>query len=197
MVKFLGKVGAGLIGALCLGSGAASATTLDDVTLGSLLFSSDGLDVISDDTFLEAFGVIDPFDVFVSMPLDGGKVDEDEAGVTDLVIVDIDDFFTEILGGTALDIEVDAAADTISILYDLAINEESSDPFGVAVLYFDIGLLTDAILDSAGDLDGETVDLDIFGATSNTPPIIPLPAGAVLLLSGLVGFGWVRRKRNA
>ncbi|WP_300064410.1 VPLPA-CTERM sorting domain-containing protein [uncultured Roseobacter sp.] len=183
----------GLVCALGLSAGGASASTLDDVILGDLIFSADTLDVIADDFYLEAFGISnDNDDIFVSALLESGAVDSTLASDVDLSIFDTT--FTEILGGTALDVEVDADADTISILYDLAINEESSDPFGVAILFFGIDL-TDGILNFAGDLDGEIVDLDIFGAAD--PAVIPLPAGLPLFIGGLTAFAWLRSRKTA
>ncbi len=193
MANVMTRFGATIGATLYLTAAPASAITLNDVTIGSSIFSADDLDVIADNAFFEA---VDPFgDIFVSAPLDGGAVDDVLASDTDLSIFNLT--FTEILGGTALDIELDAQADTISILYDLAINEESSDPFGVAVLFFGIDL-TDGILNVAGDLDGELVDLDIFGATrAITVAPIPLPAGAWLLVSGILGLGALSRRRRA
>ncbi|MEM9342429.1 MAG: VPLPA-CTERM sorting domain-containing protein [Pseudomonadota bacterium] len=174
--------------ALAFGASAASSATLSEVTIGASLFSADGLDVIADDTSIETadfFG-----DVFVSAPIDGGGVDASAAFSTDLSIFDAT--FTEILGGTALDIGV--ADDTISILYDLAINEESSDPFAVAVLSFGF-TLPDNVLSVLGDVDGEFVDLEVFGATPSSPvTVIPLPAGATLLLGALGALAIARRR---
>jgi len=177
---------------LALTAGATSASTLDDVTIGASLFSTDGLDIIADDTSIEA---VDLFgDVFIFAPIDGGSVDAVSASDTDLSVFDAT--FTEILGGKALDIAADAAANTLSILYELAINEESSDPLAIAVVSFELNL-DDGILNFIGDLDGEVVDIEIFGAVDNPGvTIIPLPAGLPLFLGAMGVLAAASRRQS-
>lgn len=176
---------------LAIGAGTAAASTLDNVTLGASLFSANDLDVIASDTSIEAADLFGG--AFIFAPIDGGNVDMTAATDTDLSIFGAT--FTEILGGTALDIEADTSADTFSILYGLTINEESSDPFAVAVLSFGADL-SDGILGSVGDLDGEVVDVEIFGALRNSSAtVIPLPAGLPLLF-GAIGALVIARRRT-
>ncbi|MET1414404.1 hypothetical protein ABVF61_19190 [Roseibium sp. HPY-6] len=174
--------------ALAFSASTATSATLSEVTIGASLFSADGLEVIADNTSIEAadfFG-----DVFVFAPIDGGDVDASAAASTDLSLFDTT--FTEILGGTALDIGV--TDDKISILYELVINEESSDPFAVATLSFGFSL-PDNVLSFLGDVDGEIVDLEVFGVTPNSPvAVIPLPGGATLLLGALCALAIARRR---
>lgn len=180
-------------------STAASAATLDSISIGnSLLTDLDTLnfgDPIPDaevSILDDILTVGDDFFQFVmAAPLKmDGTLDDGESQDTDLTILDAD--FFDYLGGTSIDLEFDAANGLLEILYDLDINEASSDTLAVA----QIGFTPSTFITSIFDLDFEIVTFDVLAATDTSMPPVPLPAGLPLLLAGLGAFAVVRRRQN-
>ncbi|MDW3224783.1 MAG: VPLPA-CTERM sorting domain-containing protein [Paracoccaceae bacterium] len=174
-------------GMMC-GAGVAQAATIGSVIVGDVIYEETSLDVIADDTFIEA-SAFNSDTVFVSAFLDGSSnAVPGLFGIdADLDITDIN--FFPVLLGVAHDVSVDTGADTISILYKLSENTLSFDPFALAVLFFDDGVFSDPF--NFTDVDFAFADLKIYGATSAS--VVPLPAGLPLLLVGLGGFAVARR----
>lgn len=189
----LGVLAAGVM----LAPAIATAATLDTVKLGSVLAFDTELDVASDGTFIEASNFLfGAGDLALGAPLlASGEVDTSSALFGDLSYIDTTTF-DDLLVGKALDIAVDFAADTVSILYSVAgdlnaVNALSSDEFVVGVLnfapHFDIvepGF-------SFSDLDFQLADADVYGAS-----VVPLPAGLPLFLAGLSALAALRSRRR-
>ena len=109
-----------------------------------------------------------------------------------------DDVFTTVLDGTLVDtmlsVDGNIGVDTFSMLFSLS---TGSQPYAVATFsgnldgfgFFDF--YTDGVLFEEGSLK-------IVGANPDDTAVIPLPAGVVLLISGLAavgGLGAARRRR--
>jgi hypothetical protein len=196
--KIRGALSLGVLAAgLTLAPGMSDAATLDTVKLGSLLTSDTELDVSSDGTFIEAsnflFGAAD---LALGAPLTAtGEADTAFAFYGDLSYID-SITFDDLLVGKSVDISVDFAADTVSILFSVAgdpnaVNALSIDEFVVGVLnfapVFDIVELGFVF----SDLHFQLADVEVYGAS-----VVPLPAGLPLFLAGLGALGALGARRR-
>jgi hypothetical protein len=192
-----GFKGALLAAGLALAPGVSTAVPLDRVELGSVLTFDVGLDVIAPAGFVEANNVVfGDGDLFILAPLTpAGEVDAAAALFGDLSFFDVGTG-DDLLVGRALDIDVDFAADTVSILYsvagDFGVNALSADSLVVGVLDFApyVDIVEAGFMFS--DLDFQTADAEIYGAT-----VVPLPAALPLLLAGLGGLVILRARQRA
>jgi hypothetical protein len=203
-----GFKGALLAAGLALAPGVSTAVPLDRVELGSVLTFDVGLDVIApaevDDLgtlappkFFEASNLLSiDGDLAILAPLTpAGEVDAASARFGDLSFFDVGTL-DDLLVGRALDIDVDFAADTVSILYsvagDFGVNALSADSLVVGVLDFApyVDIVEAGFMFS--DLDFQTADAEIYGAT-----VVPLPAALPLLLAGLGGLVILRARQRA
>jgi hypothetical protein len=192
-----GFTGALLAAGIALAPGVSSAVPLDRVEFGSLLAFDVALDVLADSGFVEASNLFSiDGDLAISAPLTpAGGVDASSALYGDLALIDVVTF-DDLLVGKALDIDVDFAADTVSILYsvagDFGVNALSPDSLVVGVLDFApyVNLVETGFMFS--ELDFQLADAEIYGAT-----VVPLPSALPLLLAGLGGLVILRARQRA
>lgn len=127
----------------------------------------------------------------------GGLVDISLAadlGSGSLLLTD-SSFATVLDGGlsdTMLSVNTDIADDTFSMLFELTTGATSH---AIATFTGDLDGFgfSDFFTDGALFVDGS---LRIVGASEDGSTVVPLPAGLPLLLSGLFGLAWLRRRQT-
>jgi len=171
---------------LCLASEATDAATFAGFTETSDVYFNDDATFDYDPLFLGG-SIFDPnflVDVALTPDLSSGALTLYE------------DFFATVLDGTlvdtALSVDNDVADDTFSMLFSLSIGAQ---PYAIATFTGDLDGFgfSDFFTDGVLFVDG---NLKISGATQDGAAVVPLPAGVVLLVTGLAamgGFGAARR----
>ncbi|MEM7499539.1 MAG: VPLPA-CTERM sorting domain-containing protein [Pseudomonadota bacterium] len=192
MTAQLSKLCLAVATAYCSLNASASATTLDAVTLGDVLFPQrEGLVSTSNNNFIvEPTIFIMGFFTFALAPIIDGGLDETRTTPSDLLTLVPE----QTASGTAIDIGVNTEADVISILFELTRNEVNDDEFAVAVVGFSFDIEEDALSD-LDNLNSSLVDFEILFATENQPVAdVPLPASAIFLCAGLALMRHLRRR---
>lgn len=177
---------------LCSAAGGADAATFAGYTETADVYYDDAATFDYDPVFLGGEIYDDPS--FLNR-----KVDiQLSTGLSSGFLTLFDDTFATVLDGTLLDtmlsVDNDIDDDTFSMLFELT---TGSRPYAIATFTGDLDGLgfTDFFTDGVLFEDGS---LKIVGATQDDTAVIPLPAGVVLLITGLAamgGLGAAKRQR--